>query len=72
MLCESYTVTGAGNAAFNGKYEVSTLSASGTPEKEVYRIQGGNKIIFWKNGIGWALGSTTSLTSGQYNYNGNL
>ena len=63
-------MSGASSAAFNGKYEVSTLAASGAPEKDVYRIHGGNKVIFWKNAIGWALGSTSSLTPGQYNYNG--
>ena len=70
MLCKSYRVTGATRDSFNGKYEISTLSAIGDSEKDVYRKKGGNKVIFWRHENEWAIGLLKSLTSGEDYYRG--
>ena len=73
LLCESFDVTGSSDRTFNGKYKLSTLTSSSTPDYDVYQKNGGNKLIYWKNGIGWVIGPLNGLTSGQIqeNYRGN-
>ena len=73
LLCESFDVTGSSDRTFNGKYKLSTLTSSSTPDYDVYLKNGGNKLIYWKNGIGWVIGPLNGLTSGQIqeNYRGN-
>ena len=71
MFCESFTVSGATDAAFNGAYEISDLVANRAPDREVYRKKDGTKIIYWKSSGYWAIGPIASVTTGQVNYRGN-
>ena len=71
LLCESFDVTGSSDSSFNGKYKLSTLTSSSAPDYDVYQKNDGDKLIYWKNGIGWVIGPLNGLTSGQENYRGN-
>ena len=71
FICESFSVSGANNNDFNGKYEVTDVQVSGAPDKDVYQLKGKEKYIFWKQSVGWVIGETNSLTSGEHVYQGN-
>ena len=73
LLCESFDVTGSSDSSFNGKYKLSTRTKYS--DYDVYKKNGGNKLIYWKNGIGWVIGPLNLMnvnpTLGQENYRGN-
>jgi len=72
LLCESFDVSGSSDSSFNGKYKLSTLTSSSAPDYDVYQKNSGNKLIYWKNRIGWVIGPLNGLTSGEENYRGIL
>ena len=59
---------------FNGVYEISNLTVGWSTDEEVYQQKNGNKYIFSLNSSTedeWGIGSTASLTTGDYDYRGN-
>ena len=73
-MCDTLTVSGANDATFNGLYEASDFNVSWAADEEVYQQQDGAKFIFPLNSLTvdeWGIGSSASLTSGNYYYRGN-
>ena len=71
--CDTLSVSGVGNYAFDGIYQPTNYSVSWMADEDVYKKVNGTKYLFPLNSTNsnnWGIGSITSLVTGQYSFQG--